>query len=64
MRHGADEMKKRIILSDVALGNITQDTVIVNGTLFSDQTNWWCSAIGIQNYLAPFLLKPIKIFSG
>jgi len=35
MRHGTDEMKKRIILSDVALGNITPDTIIINGTLFN-----------------------------
>jgi adenine deaminase len=35
MRYGADEMKKRIILSDVALGNIPPDAVILNGTLFN-----------------------------
>lgn len=35
MRHGADEMKKRIILSDVALGHIPPDTIITNGTVFN-----------------------------
>jgi adenine deaminase len=35
MKHGADEMKKRIILSDVALGHIPPDTVITNGTVFN-----------------------------
>ena len=28
-------MKKRIILSDVALGNIPPDTIIINGTVFN-----------------------------
>jgi adenine deaminase len=48
MRHGADEMKKRTILSDVALGNIPPDTIITNGTVFNvftrefikDQSIW------------------------
>jgi adenine deaminase len=35
MRDGAEEMKKRKILSDVALGNIPPDTIIINGTLFN-----------------------------
>jgi adenine deaminase len=35
MRHGADEMKKRIILSEVALGHIPPDTMITNGTVFN-----------------------------
>jgi adenine deaminase len=30
-----DEMKKREILSDVALGNIPPDTIVTNGTLFN-----------------------------
>jgi adenine deaminase len=48
MRHGADEMKKRVILSDVALGHIPPDTIITNGTVFNvftrefirDQSIW------------------------
>jgi adenine deaminase len=35
MKQGANEMKKRKILSDVALGNIPPDTIIINGTLFN-----------------------------
>jgi adenine deaminase len=35
MRVGADEMRKRKILSEVALGNISPDTVITNGTIFN-----------------------------
>ncbi len=35
MRVGADEMKKRKILSEVALGNISPDTIITNGTIFN-----------------------------
>jgi adenine deaminase len=35
MRDGADEMKQRIILSDVALGHIPPDTIITNGTVFN-----------------------------
>jgi adenine deaminase len=35
MRYVADEMKKRKILSDVALGNNPPDTIITNGTLFN-----------------------------
>ena len=35
MRLCADEMKKRKILSDVALGDIPPDTMITNGTLFN-----------------------------
>jgi adenine deaminase len=48
MRHGADEMKRRIILSEVALGNNPPDTIIINGILFNvftrefikDQSIW------------------------
>ena len=35
MRLPAKEMKKRKILSDVALGNIPPDTIIKNGTIFN-----------------------------
>jgi adenine deaminase len=35
MRLFAEEMKKRKILSDVALGNIPPDTIITHGTLFN-----------------------------
>jgi adenine deaminase len=35
MRVGADEMKKRKILSEVALGNISPDTIITNGIIFN-----------------------------
>jgi adenine deaminase len=35
MRVGADEMRKREILSEVALGNISPDTIITNGTIFN-----------------------------
>ena len=35
MRLCAEEMKKRKILSDVALGNIPPDTIIINGTVFN-----------------------------
>jgi len=35
MRLSAEEMKKRRILSEVALGNIPPDTIIINGTLFN-----------------------------
>jgi len=34
-KFGAEEMKKRKILSDVALGNIPPDTIIKNGTIFN-----------------------------
>jgi len=34
-RFASDEMKKRIILSDVALGHIPPDTIITNGTVFN-----------------------------
>jgi hypothetical protein len=30
-----EEMKKREILSDVALGNIPPDTIVTNGILFN-----------------------------
>ena len=48
MRLCAEEMKKRKILSDVALGNIPPDTIIINGTVFNvftrefikDQSIW------------------------
>jgi leucyl aminopeptidase (aminopeptidase T) len=35
MRLWADEMEKRRILSEVALGNVPPDTIIKNGTLFN-----------------------------
>ena len=35
MRVGADEKKKRKILSEVALGNISPDTIITNGIIFN-----------------------------
>ncbi len=35
MRPGAHEMKKRRILSDVAMGHLPPETVITNGTLFN-----------------------------
>ncbi len=35
MRLYAEEMRKRKILSDVALGNIPPDTIITNGTIFN-----------------------------
>jgi adenine deaminase len=38
MGHGADEMKKRTFLSDVALGKIPPDTIITNGTVFNGFT--------------------------
>ena len=35
MRLGADEIKNRKILSEVALGNTPPDTIMINGTLFN-----------------------------
>jgi adenine deaminase len=35
IRVGADEMKKRKILSEVALGNISPDTIITDGIIFN-----------------------------
>jgi adenine deaminase len=48
MRPGTDEIKKRTILSDVALGKIPSDTIITSGTVFNaftqefirDQSIW------------------------
>jgi len=34
-KFGAEEMNKRKILSEVALGNIPPDTIMINGTLFN-----------------------------
>jgi len=55
----SDELKKRKILSDVALGNVPPDTIVTNGTLFNvftrefikDQSIWVKD--GVIAYVGP-----------